>query len=224
MRIQSVLPVMLAATVALSGCADLFGALGLMGVTVTGQVRVPQGQLAAIGGFEAYRTSAYFPGEVSVGANAEVQAFTLSSLPVANSTTRTDTSGNFRLEGVPADRVSVIRATVSGKNGKTLRLAGLVKASGGSTVTELSAVSTMVAEGLLREVGTSGIERMSQDTISELEHLITQAATTADQNVDLTGSDGPARSFQNLVSADAEVRDRVAGLKAGLTTAALQGK
>lgn len=224
MRIQPVLPVMLAATLALSGCADLFGALGLMGVTVTGQVRVPQGQLAAIGGFEAYRTSAYFPGEVSVGAHAEVQTYTLVGLPVANSTTRTDTSGNFRLEGVPAERVSVIRATVAGKNGKTLRLAGLVKASGGSTVTELSAVSTIVAEGLLREVGTSGIDGLSQDAISELEHLIMQAANTADQSVDLTGAEGPAKSFQNLVSADAEVRDRVAGLKSGATAAAFRVK
>ncbi|MNR84071.1 hypothetical protein D3C72_148630 [compost metagenome] len=221
MRFKPALPVMLAAALALTGCADLFGVLGLMGVTVTGQVRVPQSQLAAIGGFEAYRIAASFAGEVSVGANAEVQTYSLMGLPVANSTTRTDTSGGFRLEGVPADRVSVIRASVAGKNGKTLRLTGLVKASGGSTVTELSAVSTIVAEGLLREVGTSGVERMTQDKISELEHVVMQAATTADQNVDLSGAEGPASRFQSLVSADAEVRDLVASLKSGLTTAAL---
>lgn len=224
MRIKPVLPALLAATLALSGCADLFGALGLMGVTVTGQVRVPQNQVAAIGGFEAYRTSAYFPGEVSVGANAEVQSYTLAGLPVANSTARTDASGNFSLDGVPSERVSVIRASVAGKNGKTLRLAGLVKASGGSTVTELSAVSTIVAEGLLREVGSSGVERMSQGQIAELEHVVMQAATTSDRNVDLSGADAPASRFQALVSADAEVRDRVAELKSGLTTAALRAQ
>ena len=221
---QPVLPFLLAATLAVSGCADIFGVLGVMGVSVTGQVRVPQAQLTAIGGVAGYRTSAFFPGEVSVGANADVQTFTLWSLPVANSTTRTDTTGNFRLEGVPAEKVSVIRATVPGKNGKTLRLAGLVKASGGSTVTELSAVSTIVAEGLLREVGTSGIERMTQDAISELEHLVMQAATTSQRNVDLMGAEGPASAFQALLSADAEVRDRVAELNAGVKTAALREK
>jgi hypothetical protein len=222
MQFKAVYPVVLASTLALAGCADLFGALGLMGLTVTGQVRVPQNQLSAIGGFEAYRTSAFFPGEVSVGANAEVQTYTLAALPVANSTAKTDTAGNFRLEGVPAERVSVVRASVKGKNGKTLRLAGLVKASGGSTVMDLSAVSTIVAEGLLKQVGTSGLERMSQDQISELEHVVMQAATTSDQNVDLSGAGGPASRFEALVSADAEVRDLVAGLKAGPTTAALR--
>lgn len=224
MRFKPALPVMFALTLAVTGCADLFGVLGLMGVAVTGQVRAPQSQVAAIGGFEAYKIAASFAGEVSVGANAELKTYSLTGLPVANSTTRTDASGNFRLEGVPADRVSVIRATVAGKNGKTLRLTGLVKASGGSTVTELSAVSTIVAEGLLREVGTSGIEGMSQDKIAELEHVVMQAATTADQSVDLSGADGPASRFQALVSADAEVRDLVASLKSGLSTAALSRK
>ena len=222
MRFKAALPLMLSTTLLLAGCADLFGALGLMGVTVTGQVRVPQNQQAAIGGFEAYRTAAHFSGEVSVGANAEVQTYTLMGLPVANSTTKTDTTGSFRLEGVPAERVSVIRASVSGKNGKTLRLAGLVKASGGSTVTELSAVSTIVAEGLLSEVGSSGIERMTQAQIAELEHVVSQAATTAQQNVDLSGAAGPSSSFEAIVGADAEVRDLVAALKAGVTTAAVR--
>ena len=221
MSIKPALPLVLAATLALTGCADLFGALGIMGVSVTGQVRAPQSQVAAIGGFEAYRIAAHFAGEVSVGANAELQAYTLVGLPVANATAQTDAAGNFKLDGVPAERVSVIRANVKGKEGKTLRLAALVKASGGSTVTELSAVSTIVAEGLLSEVGTSGIERMTQDQITELEHVVMQAATTADQNVNLTGASGPADRFKALVSADAEVRDRVAELKEGLSTAAL---
>ncbi len=222
MRFKPALPLMLSATLLLAGCADLFGALGLMGVTVTGQVRIPQNQQAAIGGFEAYRTAAHFSGEVVVGANVEVQTYTLMGLPVANSTTKTDTTGSFRLEGVPSERVSVIRASVTGKNGKILRLAGLVKASGGSTVTELSAVSTIVAEGLLSEVGSSGIERMTQAQIAELEHVVTQAATTAQQNVDLSGASGPSSSFEAIVGADAEVRDLVAALKAGLSTAALR--
>lgn len=217
MPIKPLFPLVLAATLVVSGCADLFGALGLMGVSVTGQVRAPQGQLAG------YRTEAHFAGEVSVGADAEVQTYTLMGLPVANSTAKTDAAGNFKLDGVPAERVSILRASVRGKNGKTLRLAALVKASGGSTVTQLSAVSTIVAEGLLSQVGTTGIERMSQDQITELEHLVMQAASTADQNVDLTSALDPASRFESLMSRDAEVRDRVAELQNALATAALVG-
>lgn len=222
MRLKLALPVMLSATLLVSGCADFFGSLGVMGVTVSGQARAPQTQLSAIGGFEAYRTAAHFSGEVSVGANAEVQSFTLGGLPVANSTAKTDASGNFQLGGVPAERVSVIRATVKGKNGKTLRLAGLVKASGGATVVSLSAASTIVAEGLLRELGTSGLEGISQSQITELEHVVVNAARTKDQNVDLSGADGPASSFQELVAADAEVRDLFASVKHGAGASALR--
>lgn len=218
MRFKVVLSLSLA--VSLGACADLFGVLGIMGVTVTGQVRLPEPQRAAIGGLDAYRTAAHFANEVLVGSNADLQTYTLIGLPVANSTTKTDMTGSFRLDGVPADRVSVIRASVKGKSGKTLHLAGLVKASGGATVTELSAVSTIVAEGLLSELGTSGIERMAQAQIAELEHVVTQAATTAQQNVDLSGASGPTRSFEAIMGADAEVRDMVTALKAGQTTAA----
>lgn len=222
MRFKLALPVSLSAMVLLSGCADFFGSLGLMGVTVSGQVRAPQTQLSAIGGFDAYRIAAHFLGEASVGANAEVQTFTLGGLPVANSTAKTDATGNFQLNGVPSERVSVIRASVKGKHGKTLRLAALVKASGGATVVSLSAVSTIVAEGLLRELGTSGIEGMSQSQITELEHVVVSAARTQEQNVDLSSAEAPATAFQELVAADAELRDRFAGVKPEARTSALQ--
>ncbi len=214
MRISLAVPLLLTATVALSGCADFFGSLGFLGVSVSGQVRVPEAQLTAIGGLEGYRTSAYFPGEVSVGEHAELQSFMLAGLPVANSTTRSDASGNFRLGGVPSERVSVIRATVRGKNGKSLRLSGLVKASGDSTVMDLSAVSTLVAEGLLRAAGTGRMEGMSQAQITELEHVVRGAATLAGSAVDLSGAEGPAQRFEAIATADAEVRDLLAAIQA----------
>lgn len=214
MRKPLALPLVLTLSLGLTGCADLFSALGVLGVTVTGQVRVPEAQKASI--------MASFPGEVSVGANADVQTYSLLGFPVPNSTAKTDASGQFTVPGVPAERVSILRASVTGKSGKTLRLAGLVKASGGSTVTELSAVSTIVAEGLLRTVGTSRLETMSQDQITELEHVVVAAGGTAGLTVDLTGAEGPASRFETIVAADAEVRDLVAAIKSNTSTAALR--
>lgn len=221
MNLKPLLPIAITLTVGLTGCADLISVLGILGVSVTGQVRVPDHQLAALEGAGSYRTSAYFPGEVPVGARAQVQTYSLLGVPVAGSTARTDESGQFQLGGVPGDRVAVIRATVTGKGGRSLRLAGLVKATGGSTVVDLSAVSTIVAEGLLRKLGTSAIERMSQDQITALEHAVMGAGGTAGSTVDLSGADGPASRFETIRSSDAEVRDLVSAAEGKPATAGL---
>lgn len=221
MEFKPLLPMAVALTVGVTGCADLVSVLGLLGVSVTGQVRVPEHQLAALDGTGPYRTSAFFPGEVPVGAAAKVETYSLVGMPVAGSTARTDESGRFQLSGVPSDRVAVIRATVSGQGGRSLRLSGLVKATGGSTVMDLSAVSTIVAEGLLRKLGTSAIERMSQDQITALEHAVMGAGGTAGATVDLSGANGPASRFEAIRSSDAEVRDLVSAAEGAPATAGL---
>jgi hypothetical protein len=175
---------------------------------VTGQVTAPPAQISAIGGFEAYRLSA-FTGEVPVGAHAMLQAFTIAGEPIPEASGQTDAEGRFTLTGVPADRVSLLKATVTGKNGKTLQITGLVKPGGETLVTKVSGASSVVAQGLLKLGVPAHASFLSQVLLDQVVEKLASVATEAERAPDLTGGTDLGGVFQAVLARTSALRTLV---------------
>ncbi len=193
----------------LTACKTPLQASGTSGLgSVSGQVTAPPAQISAIGGFEAYRLSAQpasefrtsaFAGEVPVGSNVSIQAYTLGGEPLATATARTDAQGKFSLAGLPRDRVSLLKATATGKNGNSLTITGLVRPEGETMVTKVSAASSVVAQGLLKLGVSERVAVMSQVLLDQMVEKLAKVATEAERNPDLTGKTDLSGMFQKLL-------------------------
>lgn len=162
---------------------------------ISGQVTAPPAQISAIGGFEAYRIAS-FTGEVPVGGHATVQAFTLAGDPLPQATTRTDAEGRFHLSGIPTDQLSLLKATVTGKNGKSLTITGLVKPDGTTSVTKVSAASSVVAQGLLKLGVSPKASLVTQVLLDQVVEKLVSVASEIERNPDLSGNTDLAELFQ----------------------------
>ena len=166
---------------------------------LSGQVTAPPSQISAIGGFEAYRVAA-FGGEVPVGAHANVQAFTLAGEPLPHATAQTDAEGRFTLSGLPSDQLSLLKATVAGKNGKSLTITGLVKPDGSASVAKVSAASTVVAQGLMKLGVSPKTSLVTQVLLDQVVEKLVSVATEVERNPDLTGGADLSEVFQAALS------------------------
>lgn len=166
---------------------------------VSGQVTAPPAQISAIGGFEAYRVAG-FDGEVPVGAHATVQAFTLAGVPLTQAAAQTDAEGRFSLSGVPSDQLALLKATVTGKNGKSLTITGLVKPDGSATVAKMSAASSVVAQGLMKLGLSPRTSLVTQVLLDQVVDKLVSVATELERNPDLTGNSDLAKVFESALS------------------------
>lgn len=175
---------------------------------VSGQVTAPPAQVSAIGGFEAYRLQS-FVGEVPVGAHAVLQAFTLAGEAIPAATARTDAEGRFTISGVPTEQVSLLKATVTGKNGKKLTITGLVKPGNSAVVTRVSAASSIVAQGLIRLGLPAKAAVVSQVLLDQVVEKLASVATEEDRNPDLTGEGDLAGVFDRALSRASALKEFV---------------
>jgi hypothetical protein len=193
----------------LSACKNPMQTTGTSGMgQVSGQVTAPPAQISAIGGFEAYRLSA-FAGEVPVGQHATLQAFTLGGEPIPAATARTDAEGRFTISGVPTDQLSLLKATVTGKTGKSLTITGLVKPGGSAVVTKVSAASSIVAQGLMKLGLPAKATVVSQVLLDQVVEKLASASTEPERNPDLTGETDLAGIFQQALSRTSTLREFV---------------
>ncbi len=195
--------------VVLTACQNPLQPTGKGGAgVVSGQVTAPPAQISAIGGFEAYRLSA-FTGEVPVGAHATLQAFTLAGDPIPEASGQTDAEGRFTLTGVPADQVSLLKATVTGKNGKKLQITGLVKPGGEALVTKVSGASSVVAQGLLKLGLPPKASFLTQVLLDQVVEKLASVATETERAPDLTGGTDLGGVFQAVLARTSALRTLV---------------
>lgn len=193
----------------LSACKSPLQTTGASGKgEVSGQVTAPPAQVSAIGGFEAYRLQS-FAGEVPIGAHAVLQAFTLAGEAIPAATARTDAEGRFTISGVPTEQVSLLKATVTGKNGKRLTITGLVKPANSAVVTKVSAASSIVAQGLIRLGLPAKAAVVSQVLLDQVVEKLASVATEEDRNPDLTGEGDLAGVFDRALSRTSALKEFV---------------
>lgn len=192
-----------------TACKNPLHSTGSQGMgEVTGQVTAPPAQISAIGGFEAYRIAG-FAGEVPVGGDVEVRALALDGEPIPTASARTDGEGRFHLKGVPLGQVSIVKATVTGKNGKSLTITGLVKPSDPAVVTDVSGASTVVAQGLMK-LGLSAKARLvSQAILEQVVATLAGVATELERNPDLSGEADLSLVFQSVLARTTALRGLV---------------
>lgn len=161
----------------LSGCSDLIGALG-GGASVSGAVKAPSTQQAAIAFSGAYRLLATMAGETAVNA-ASVQAYS-SSNATLGSAVQSGADGSFDIKGIPSGKTAILVATAKAQNGGSLKLSGLIKPSGISAVRDLNTASTVVAEKLRATLSPDKLDAVAQSDVDNLEGMVATSLDTAD--------------------------------------------
>lgn len=207
-------------TTLLSGCDALMGGLG-GGAAVTGTVKAPETQTAAIFANGAYRVSGTLAGETAVS-GAEVKAYTSAGVPVIGaSAVKTATNGGFEIKGLPSGRTVLLVATAKAKNGGTLTLSALIKPSGVSAIRDLNTASTAVAEKLKATLSPEKLDALVQSEVDSLEDTVSANMATADIP-DLTVSGTAQASFDKVKNKSTQVSAGFQAITGGQATAAVR--
>ncbi len=204
----------------LAGCDSLIGSLG-GGATVTGTLKAPETQTAAIFANGAYRTSGTLAGETAVS-GAEVKAYTSAGSPVVGAATvKTSTNGSFEIKGLPSGRTVLLVATAKAKNGGTMTLSALIKPGGVSAIRDLNTASTVVAEKLKASLTAEKLDALVQADVDSLEDTVSANMDTADIP-DLTVSGQALASFDKVKNKSTQVSAGFQAITGGTATAALR--
>lgn len=207
-------------TTMLAGCDGLIGGLG-GGAAVTGTVKAPETQTAAIFANGAYRLSGTLAGETAVS-GAEIKALTSAGTPVLGAASvKTGSNGGFEIKGLPTGRTVILVATAKAKNGGTLTLSALIKPSGVSAIRDLNTASTVVAEKLRATLSADKLDALVQAEVDSLEDTVSASMDTADIP-DLTVSGTAQATFDKLKNKSAQVAAGFQAITDGQATAALR--
>lgn len=207
-------------TAVLAGCDSLMGSLG-GGATVTGTVKAPETQTAAIIANDAYRIEGTLATETAVS-GAEVKAYTSAGMGVIGAASvKTGSNGSFEIKGLPSGRTVVLVATTKAKNGGTLTLSALIKPEGVSAIRDLNTASTVVAEKLKATLSPEKLDALVQSDVDTLEDTVSANMDTADIP-DLTVSGSAAASFDRVKIKSSQVAASFQTVTGGQATAALR--
>jgi len=190
-------------TAMLAGCDSLIGSLG-GGATVSGTVKAPETQTAAIIANNAYRISGTLATETAVS-GAEVRAYNSSGAEIVGAAAvKSASNGGFEIKGLPSGRTVRLVATAKAKNGGTLTLSALIKPGGVSAVRDLNTASTVVAEKLKATLSSEKIDALVQSDVDSLEDTVSANMATADIP-DLTLAGSAVASFDKVKSKSTQV-------------------
>lgn len=211
--------VALTLTAMLAGCDSLIGSLG-GGATVSGTVKAPETQTAAIIANGAYRTSGTLAGETAVS-GAEVKASTSSGAAVIGAASvKTTSNGGFEIKGLPSGRTVILTATAKAKNGGTITLSAIIKPGGVSAVRDLNTASTVVAEKLKATLSPEKLDALVQADVDSLEDTVSANMDTADIP-DLTVSGSAVAAFDKVKNKSTQVSAGFQAITGSTATAAL---
>lgn len=204
----------------LAGCDALMGSLG-GGAAVTGTVKAPETQTAAIFANGAYRTSGTLAGETAIS-GAEVKPYTSAGVAIIGaSSVKTASNGSFEIKGLPSGKTVVLVATAKAKNGGTLTLSALIKPSGVSAIRDLNTASTVVAEKLKATLSADKIDALVQADVDSLEDTVSANMDTADIP-DLSVAGAAKASFDKVKNKSSQVAAGFQAITGGQATAALR--
>lgn len=209
-------------TAMLAGCDSLIGSLG-GGATVSGTVKAPETQTAAIIANDAYRIEGNLASVTEKAVSgAEVRAYSSAGVEIAGATAvQTASNGSFEIKGLPSGRTVRLVATAKAKNGGTLTLSALIKPGGVSAVRDLNTASTVVAEKLKATLSPEKLDALVQSDVDSLEDTVSANMATADIP-DLTVSGSAAASFDQVKNKSAQVSAGFQAITGSQTTAAVR--
>ncbi|HEY9899269.1 MAG TPA: hypothetical protein V6D00_08820 [Pantanalinema sp.] len=204
--------------VTLAGCANLLGELG-GGTTVTGVVKAPETQQAAIAFTDAYRTAGTIAGERAVS-EAEVRAYGADGNAIGGMV-KASKSGLFELKGLPSGKAVILVATAKSKSGGTLRITAFTKPAGTSSVRDLNTASTIVAEKLKATLSAAKLDALTQNDVDTLEGRVSNTLDTADIP-DLTSATAALEAFDKVERKNASIANAFASISEGRAIASVR--
>lgn len=202
----------------LAGCNGLLGELG-GGTTVSGVVKAPETQQAAIAFTDAYRTAGSIAGERAL-ADAEVRAYGADGNAIGGAV-KASSSGLYEIKGLPSGKVVILVATAKAKSGGTLRLSAFTKPSGASSVRDLNTASTIVAEKLKASLSASKLDAVTQNDVDILEGRVSNSLDTADIP-DLSKEGAAVAAFDKVEDKNASIANAFASISEGRAIAAVR--
>lgn len=210
----------LALPLALSGCTGLLGELG-GGTTVSGVIKAPETQQAAIAFTDAYRVAGSIAGERAV-AEAEVRAYGSDGNPIGGSV-RANKSGAFELKGLPSGKAVILLATAKSTNGGTLRISAFTKPEGAGTARDLNTASSVVAEKLKASLSGAKLDAVSQNDVDILEGRV---SNTLSENLalvpDLTSTEATVAAFGKVEQKNSSIANAFASISEGRAIASVR--
>ncbi|MBO9541209.1 hypothetical protein J7643_11525 [bacterium] len=203
---------------ALSGCTGLLGELG-GGTTVSGLIKAPETQQAAIAFTDAYRIAGTIAGERAVP-EAEVRAYAADGNAIG-AAVKANKSGLFEIKGLPSGKAVILVATTKAKSGGTLRITAFVKPAGTSTARDLNTASTIVADKLKASLSAAKLEAVSQNDVDILEGRVSNSLDTADIP-DLSKDGAAVAAFGKVEQKNSSIANAFASISEGRAVASVR--